>query len=1455
MTLKKTIWTAAMLLTTMTMSAADAQWNDVTKKYVKSAAFDGDSYDGWEWESNASTQQVRVECISFYSGNFDLHQQLRGLPKGKYRLTVQGFYRMADNETSFAAHNNGTEDITASLYADNVSKKLMSLYSASIDYNAAGRCFERDGKFYPDGKEAALAAFEQGLYVNTLEFEAEGSVTIGVRCGEYEGNNYCVLDNFKLEYQNPVDEDGNTWIDMTSQLLKNPGFDENNSEGWTYYSGANNIQQRSGCMEFWNGWFYLFQPVEKAPKGKYRMSVQSYYRCQDNPQDYRNYKNGTQHMTGMMFAQQNESETMYEKPIVSVYSDSLSSNVGGCWSPDNNVWYPNTMESASYCFNQGYYWNTMEFEAEGDFVIGLYNWNEDELYSNWCIFDNFKLEYYGKIVKVESIELGSNHTDWVVGEIAQLTATVKPENATIGMVEWSSSNTKVATVDENGMVTAVGQGTATITAKAIDGSGVKGTLTIKVGRNQAKAGSLIINEIMASNVDEFVSPAFNFDGWIEVYNPTDRAVELGGLMVSHPSTGEGPWKTPQTMGVVPAKGFGVIWFDSNNVQPNNAPFKLDVDGGTIVISDANGKEIVRQDYPASMERVSYARVEDETGEWGMTDTPTPGMTNKGIKVLKEQLAAPVVNQPSKLFTGSVNLSVEIPAGTTLRYTTDGTLPTRENGQTGRNGQFKITETSNYRFRLFADDKLASPVTTRSFIKRTMNYTLPVVSVVCDWDFLYSSEIGVMTTGPNGRPGNGQSQKCNWNMDWERPVNFSYLTADGEMVLNQDVNLEMCGGWSRAWYPHSFKLKGSKEMGGNKNLPFTFFDQKPYIRNRTLQIRNGGNDNGCRIKDASLQTIVATSGIDIDYQSYQPVHEFINGNYIGVLNMREPNNKHYVYANYGWDDDEIDQFEISPDSNYVQKCGTADAYEELLALSANAADPVTYNEICTRLLDIDAYINYMAVELYLGNNDWPKNNIKGFRHRDGGKFRFVLFDLDHSFNSGSAINDFMGKERWTFDRLYPSGKQLTETITFVTLFKNLLKNENFRKQFIDVFCLVGGSVFEKDRSATIIDELVKRVEPAMNLDGGSSKSTANTVKGNLRSRLATSTSSLKGYSTFGLNKVTTQSVTLSSDTEGAQLFVNGLQVPTGKFNGNLFAPVVLKAQAPIGYAFKGWLDAAGKVKFTDEEITMPTSKVVLKASFEKLPENEARAQGYSPVRINEVSGSNDSYIDEYGKKGDWVELYNASDKEVDVEGMYLTDNLDKPEKYQITKGETKANTKIPAHGYLIIWCDKRTTSDAGLHASFKIDGDGGVLALMAADKSWKDVIAYGAHDMNSTVVRFPDGGNDVFTTNVVTIGKTNVKTSYMTKVDQTTVGISSPTMTSAANGFRLRYGSGLLFVKSEVAQQAVVDIYNAEGQLVEHAVVEVLKGSARVDVSHLPSGFYVARAVSDEGTRVSCKFMK
>ncbi len=69
-----------------------------------------------------------------------------------------------------------------------------------------------------------------------------------------------------------------------------------------------------------------------------------------------------------------------------------------------------------------------------------------------------------------------------VGETSTLTVTVSPDNATNKAVTWKSSDTTVATVDANGKVTAVGEGTATITVTAQDGSGKSASCTIIVTR-------------------------------------------------------------------------------------------------------------------------------------------------------------------------------------------------------------------------------------------------------------------------------------------------------------------------------------------------------------------------------------------------------------------------------------------------------------------------------------------------------------------------------------------------------------------------------------------------------------------------------------------------------------------------------------------------------------------------------------------------------------------------------------------------------------------------------------------------------------------------------------------------------------------------------------------------------------------------------------------------------------
>lgn len=84
------------------------------------------------------------------------------------------------------------------------------------------------------------------------------------------------------------------------------------------------------------------------------------------------------------------------------------------------------------------------------------------------------------VVKVSSVSLNQSSLSLTQkGQTARLSATVSPSNATNKSVTWSSSNNNVATVS-NGVVTAVGNGSATITATAADGSGKRASCSVTV---------------------------------------------------------------------------------------------------------------------------------------------------------------------------------------------------------------------------------------------------------------------------------------------------------------------------------------------------------------------------------------------------------------------------------------------------------------------------------------------------------------------------------------------------------------------------------------------------------------------------------------------------------------------------------------------------------------------------------------------------------------------------------------------------------------------------------------------------------------------------------------------------------------------------------------------------------------------------------------------------------------
>ena len=126
-----------------------------------------------------------------------------------------------------------------------------------------------------------------------------------------------------------------------------------------------------------------------------------------------------------------------------------------------------------------------------------------------------------------------------------------------------------------------------------------------------------------------------------------------------------------------------------------------------------------------------------------------------------------------------------------------------------------------------------------------------------------------------------------------------------------------------------------------------------------------------------------------------------------------------------------------------------------------------------------------------------------------------------------------------------------------------------------------------------------------------------------------------------------------------------------------------------------------------------------------------------VVINELMAINTKSIaDPQGQYEDWLELHNLSDNTVDLTGMYLTDKIDNLKKWAFPK-----DTSIPAHGYLLVWLDEDGKAKAGLHANFKLSGNGETVMLVDTDTRGNqvlDTVAFEKQEKDVALGRWPNG---------------------------------------------------------------------------------------------------------------------
>ncbi|MBN2269174.1 MAG: lamin tail domain-containing protein [Sedimentisphaerales bacterium] len=133
----------------------------------------------------------------------------------------------------------------------------------------------------------------------------------------------------------------------------------------------------------------------------------------------------------------------------------------------------------------------------------------------------------------------------------------------------------------------------------------------------------------------------------------------------------------------------------------------------------------------------------------------------------------------------------------------------------------------------------------------------------------------------------------------------------------------------------------------------------------------------------------------------------------------------------------------------------------------------------------------------------------------------------------------------------------------------------------------------------------------------------------------------------------------------------------------------------------------------------------------------------PLVINEFVASNSNgATDPQLERDDWIEIYNAGDHTIELAGMYLTDDLEDPTKWQIPTGS--ALTRIGVGGHVVIWADEDVGDNPnGLHADFQLSIGGEEIGLFTESRIdgqiiLVDSIEFSAQESDISYGRYPDG---------------------------------------------------------------------------------------------------------------------
>ncbi|MFB1485168.1 CotH kinase family protein [Corallococcus sp. RDP092CA] len=385
-----------------------------------------------------------------------------------------------------------------------------------------------------------------------------------------------------------------------------------------------------------------------------------------------------------------------------------------------------------------------------------------------------------------------------------------------------------------------------------------------------------------------------------------------------------------------------------------------------------------------------------------------------------------------------------------------------------------------RYRQYAGTEPAGPVRTRTFIIGRAPSTLPVLSLVTDAENLFDPVKGIYVPGVLSEAAPDNPEAANYMQDgkeWERPVHVEWFETSGERVFDQEAGVRIHGSGSAVLPQKSLRLY-AKEDYGPKTFAGAVFPGSPVTEFTRMVVRTSGQDQGVtKLRDCVLQGLLAETRLAL--QACRPTLVYINGEYWGLHELRERLDEYYLASHYGVDRKKA---VILENVGAVDVGETEDEqpYQELLAYVAehDLSVPEHYAWVRERI-DVEDFIDYQVAQLYLGNADWPDNNVKFWRLRtkkpvpdaaygQDGRWRWLVYDLDFALSYGPdydslgrVLNDPPEVPAWA-----------------PQLLRALLQSPEFKARFIERFLWHIEHTFAAERVLAALDAAVEGLEPEM-----------------------------------------------------------------------------------------------------------------------------------------------------------------------------------------------------------------------------------------------------------------------------------------------------------------------------------------------------------------------------------------